>query len=180
MPAASQIAFPSMRSWHVGTTFSSVCRTPLANLPCIRTVNEPVAKPTFFLVGAPKCGTTALYAYLQKHPGLFLPPKEQHFFGSDLYPPERPHDEADYLRPFASAPAGVQLGEASVWYLYSRLAAQEIKRFSPEGRIIVSLRNPVDMIYSLHSHVTWAGIERVQPFERAIRMEMDTGRPLPF
>jgi hypothetical protein len=136
-------------------------------------------RPSVFVVGAPKCGTTALYEYLRTHPNLFLPAKEQHFFGSDLYPPERPHDEAAYLQPFASAPVEAQLGEASVWYLYSRRAAQEIKQFSPGAKIIVCLRNPVDMIHSLHSHFTWSGIEDVQPFERAIETEMKTGRSLP-
>jgi len=120
-----------------------------------------------------------LYEYLREHPSLFLPQKEQHFFGSDLYPLERPHDEAAYLQPFASAPAEARLGEASVWYLYSRRAAQEIKRFSPRAKIIVCLRNPVDMIHSLHSHFTWSGIEDVQPFERAIETEITTGRALP-
>jgi hypothetical protein len=66
-----------------------------------------------------------------------------------------------------------------VWYLYSTKAAQEIKQFSPSAKIIVSLRNPVDMIHSLHSHFTWSSIEDVQPFERAIETEIKTGRALP-
>ena len=42
-------------------------------------------KPDFFIVGAPKCGTTSLYYYLRQHPEIFLPDyKEPHYFGKDL------------------------------------------------------------------------------------------------
>ncbi|MGH8487287.1 MAG: sulfotransferase [Gammaproteobacteria bacterium] len=41
-------------------------------------------KPDFFIVGAPKCGPTALRHYLSQHPDIFLPEKEMHCFGSDL------------------------------------------------------------------------------------------------
>ena len=41
--------------------------------------------PNFFLFGAPKCGTTALYEYLRTHPNVFLPRlKEPHFFADDF------------------------------------------------------------------------------------------------
>ncbi|MCH9035408.1 MAG: sulfotransferase [Planctomycetes bacterium] len=42
-------------------------------------------KPDFFIVGAPKCGTTSLYEYLRQHPEVFMSRiKEPHFFGRDL------------------------------------------------------------------------------------------------
>ena len=42
-------------------------------------------KPDFFIVGAPKCGTTSLYYYLRQHPQIFMPDyKEPHYFGKDL------------------------------------------------------------------------------------------------
>src|SRR5258706_7889695 len=42
-------------------------------------------KPDFFIVGAPKSGTTALYNYLKLHPDIFLSPlKEPNFFASDM------------------------------------------------------------------------------------------------
>ena len=44
-----------------------------------------MTKPNFFIVGAPKCGTTAFNDYLKSHPDIFIPDvKELHFFGSDL------------------------------------------------------------------------------------------------
>ena len=41
--------------------------------------------PNFFIVGAPKCGTTALYEYLSSHPDVFLcDPKEPNYFSCDF------------------------------------------------------------------------------------------------
>ncbi len=41
--------------------------------------------PAAYLIGAPKCGTTALGHYLSEHPGVsFSNPKEPHFFSHDL------------------------------------------------------------------------------------------------
>ena len=46
-------------------------------------------KPSFFLVGAPKSGTTTIYQALSQHPEIYLPKhKELHYFASDLYPTE--------------------------------------------------------------------------------------------
>src|SRR5438093_1590857 len=105
--------------------------------------------PTFFIVGAPRCGTTALYTYLRQHPDLFLPEnKEPHFFGSDLYHPGFVRNLDEYLSLFLEAGNKKRAGEASVWYLYSRNAAAEIMAFCPSARIIAMLRNPVDMMYS--------------------------------
>ena len=115
-------------------------------------------RPDFFIVGAPKCGTTALYSYLDAHPGLFMGKKELHHFGRDLrtstYSGERA-DPAWYLSHFQAADPQQVVGEASVWYLSSKRAAQEIKTFNPEARIVIMLRNPVDMLYSLYNMFIW-------------------------
>ena len=35
--------------------------------------------PNLFIIGMPKCGTTPLFAYLQKHPDVLMSiPKEPH------------------------------------------------------------------------------------------------------
>lgn len=139
-------------------------------------------KPCFFIVGAPKCGTTAMYDYLQQHPNIWLPRKELYFFGSDFtFQHPRP-TESYYLSLFADAPTTATLiGEASVWYLYSQRAATEIKAFNPNAKIIAMLRNPTDMIYSLHSQQLYAGNEDIANFEQALAAESDrqTGRRLP-
>ncbi|HSN88621.1 MAG TPA: sulfotransferase, partial [Thermoanaerobaculia bacterium] len=72
-------------------------------------------KPNFFIVGAPRCGTTSMYAYLRQHPEIYVSPhKETHFFGSDLSPlPGAVREEELYLELFAGAGDRPRLGEAS-------------------------------------------------------------------
>src|ERR1022692_2524437 len=42
-------------------------------------------QPNFFLVGAPKAGTTSLYHYLRQHPQIYMSPiKEPNYFASEI------------------------------------------------------------------------------------------------
>lgn len=139
-------------------------------------------RPNFFIVGAPRSGTTAMYEYLRQHPDVFMPyRKEPVYFGADLT--KRPPflDEAGYLKLFKPGKGRQRLGEATVWYLYSETAAAEIKAFDPEARIVIMLRDPVEMIYSLHSHWLFTGNEDIEDFGEAIEAEEDRreGRRLP-
>src|SRR3990172_1408684 len=95
-------------------------------------------RPSFFIAGAPKCGTTALYAYLKKHPGVFLPKKELHFFGRDLSYKTPPYPLETYLQYYRGG-QGKLCGDASVWYLESPEAPGEIKKFDPDSRILICL-----------------------------------------
>ncbi len=134
--------------------------------------------PDFFLMGAPRCGTTAMIDCLQQHPEVFAPAarKELDFFGSDL--PFKSHrlSETEYLAFFAGATTEKRAGESSPWYLYSTHAALEIKEFSPAARVIVMLRNPVDMMYSLHSRRLYNGNEDIEDFTAALAAEGDRKR----
>lgn len=132
-----------------------------------------MCRPDFFIVGAPKCGTTAMNDYLKDHPEIFIPTKKQlHSFGSDLEL-RRPRriTEQEYLSYFARARDKKRLGEASVWYLYSQEAAAEIKAFNPAARVIIMLRNPVDMMYSMHSQRLYSGKQDVIDFAEALEAE---------
>lgn len=139
-------------------------------------------KPDFFIVGAPKCGTTAMAGYLEQHPDIYMPDaKDSNFFGSDLnfinnvnHPSDLFRvDEKTYMSWFRGVRNEKRVGEASVWYLYSRSAVAEIKRFSPDADIIIMLRNPADMIYSLHSHFLTDLNEDIEDFEEAFKAEED-------
>jgi hypothetical protein len=132
-----------------------------------------VRRPNFFIVGAPKCGTTALETYLGRHPDVFMCPLvEPHYFGTDLpFGGRAPFDEGDYLSLFANARDQRRVGEKSVWYLYSKRAAVEIKTFDPGARIIVMLRNPVDQMHALHGECRFQGSEHIKDFEAALRAE---------
>lgn len=134
-------------------------------------------RPDFLIVGAPRCGTTAMYEYLRRHPGIFMPEhKEPQYFGSDLAHLHAPLSEADYLGLFKGAKPGQRVGEASTWYLYSKTAAGEIKAFAPDARIIIMLRNPVDVMYSLHGELSFYGGEEISDFAEALAAEADRKR----
>jgi hypothetical protein len=136
-------------------------------------------KPDFFIVGAPKCGTTAMNEYLQEHPEIFIPAKKEiHFFGSDLVFRKPRLAFPEYLSYFSAARDEKRIGESSVWYLYSQLAAAEIKEFCPSARIIIMLRNPVDMMYSLHSQRVFNDNENITDFAEALAAEEDRQRGL--
>lgn len=131
-------------------------------------------RPDFFIVGAPKCGTTAMYIYLKEHPEIFMSEeKELHYFGSDLKSHWFQRDLDKYLSHFSEGNGMKRVGEASVWYLYSKKAAKEIKDFSPSSRIIIMLRNPIDMMYSNYYQFLYNGNENLPSFKEAIEAEED-------
>jgi hypothetical protein len=107
--------------------------------------------------------------------------KEPHFFCADLYAPRYVQSEAEYLALFRDAGGAPRIGEASVFYLYSQEAARRIAAFAPDARIIAMLRDPVDMIYALHSQLVFSGHEDLGDFADALDAEADrrAGRRLP-
>jgi hypothetical protein len=116
--------------------------------------------PNFFIVGAPKSGTTALHTYLGMHPEVFMGPKEAHFFAPDVR--IEPLDSDKYFEGFVGAEGKACIGEASVFYLYPEKAAAAIHEFNPNAKIIVMLRNPVDLLYSLHSQFQFDQLEDIK------------------
>ena len=133
---------------------------------------ESMRKPDFFIVGAPKCGTTAMYQWLDAHPEVFVPVKEIHYFGADL-DHRRPEVSAEryngLFEPASTAHKAV--GDVGVWYLMSETAAQEIHAYNPDARIIIMLRRPAQMLYSLHSQLLYSGEEDIADFGEALAAE---------
>jgi hypothetical protein len=134
-------------------------------------------RPDFFIVGAPKCGTTAMASYLGQHPQIFMPvAKELHFFGSDLDYRRRRPTTAEYLAAFAGAGSARRAGEASVGYIYSERAPREILDFSPGADVLIMLRDPVDMIRSQHAQELFMGQEDIEDLEAALAVEPERAR----
>jgi len=111
-------------------------------------------RPNFFVSGAPRCGTTALYTYLSEHPKIFMPAvKELNYFADDFPNVQKIAFKSpqDYLKVFVDADERhLAVGEASPFYLFSKVAFENMRAFDPDARIILSLRNPVDFIQSYH------------------------------
>ncbi|MFI6535875.1 sulfotransferase family protein [Nonomuraea sp. NPDC050547] len=128
--------------------------------------------PDFLVIGAPKTGTTALHAALQRHPDLFLSAvKEPKHFLTGGPPPTQggPGDAAtyrehvwrrqDYEALFAGAPPGALRGEATPFYLYDLAAQRRIHAALPQARLIAILRDPVERAHSNWVHLWSAGLE---------------------
>lgn len=128
--------------------------------------------PDFFIIGAPKCGTTSLALWLSGHPSVFMSePKEPHYYSPELVPQPSAKDEVEYHRLFASARAGQKVGEASTGYLRSRVAVPRILSDREDARLIVCLRNPVDMARSAHAQLLKSGRLKERDFDTAWRMQ---------
>ena len=128
--------------------------------------------PNLFIVGAPKCGTTFLYTYLKKHPDIYFPNfKEPHFFGSDLIRKNGAYDlsQKDYNDLFSTNKKII--GEASTFYIFSKKSAQEIYNHNPKAKIIIMIRNLVDLVHSLHAQFIFSGDEIVEDFSKALDLE---------
>lgn len=147
-----------------------------------------MALPDFFVIGAPKSGTTALHVALAAHPQLFMSRvKEPKFFLTDGPPPTRggPGDaktfrehvwqRTDYEALFDAAPPGTLRGESTSLYLYDRDAAARIRDLVPDARLIALLRDPVDRAHSNWAHLWSAGLEPEKDFVTACRLEDERG-----
>ena len=134
-------------------------------------------RPDFAVVGAPKTGTSALFAWLREHPAVYMPEeKELHFFDGN-----RDRGLDWYVQQFA--PAGERIaGEATTTYLGHPTAIEELARLNPEIRLIALAREPVDRAWSHYNY----GVARswyTEPFAAMVTRELGglvEGREKPY
>jgi hypothetical protein len=146
--------------------------------------------PDFYVVGHQKCGTTALYLMLGRHPQIFMPEeKEPRYFAPDLYsrfavqrdPPPALHTLEGYTALFADARADQRVGEASPQYLRSSVAAERIAELRPDARIVAILREPAGFLRSFHQQMVSSHVETQTDLRAALALEDDRreGRKIP-
>jgi len=131
---------------------------------------KPERFPDFFLIGAPRCGTTALSSYLADNPQVcFSRPKEPHYFSLFAQHASRNDLETAYLARYFShyRQSHRAIGEGSVSYLYSPDALRRILSLNPQARFIAILRNPLDMLPSYHLRMCFTFLEDVEDFATA-------------
>jgi hypothetical protein len=141
-----------------------------------------MTKPNFFIIGAPKCGTTSLATWLSEHSQIFMTrPKEPHFFNTDHS--NRPYDdEAKYYALFPEEQSDyLAIGEASVHYLSSAVAVQNILAAVEDPKFIVCLRDPTDMVVSYHNQLFNALAEDIPDIQTAWAAQSDriSGKRIP-
>jgi hypothetical protein len=146
--------------------------------------------PNFFIVGAAKSGTTALYRYLRQHPDVYLPDvKEPRFFSYDpsdrtQYAGPRAHelidsvvkDQAAYEALYAAVNGESAIGDVSPAYLPSPIAAGRIRAAVPDARVVAVLRDPVERAYSHFLDNVGSGWETETDFERVLDLREERRR----
>ena len=139
-------------------------------------------KPNFFIVGAPKCGTSSLHYYLNQHPDIYLSErKEPQYFCEDFHKESDGfhldkkffliRTEKEYLQLFKKADKEKIIGESTSKYMYSKVAAENIYQFNPEAKILLSIREPVDFLFSYHSQCLFDLVENEKDLQSALNME---------
>jgi hypothetical protein len=112
--------------------------------------------PNFFVVGAPKCGTTSVYNYLSQHPDIFLPSKKElNFFSSQeiifqnlYYDSFMIEHLKDYKHMYKKSKNSDVTGDFSVSYLFYKDTPKKIKNSIPDAKIIIFLRDPSERAFS--------------------------------
>lgn len=133
--------------------------------------------PDFYIIGAQKSGTTALFYYLTKHPNIPQTIKDIRFF--DKYY----HKGLDWYRlhfPLKISKSVAQkinkkkyvIGEATERYLEYPHAPQRIKKITPNAKFLIVLRNPVERTYS-HYNFNVVRNKENRTFEKAIFQELE-------
>lgn len=135
--------------------------------------------PNTFLIGAPKCGTTSLASYLASHPNAFVcEPKEPNYWGKDLKPDPSQNgislsDKNAYLSLFAASSPKIHAArcDASTTYIWSDVAIRNIMNHYPSAKIILMLRNPVELALSLYREERFSLAEDETDFWTAWRLQ---------
>lgn len=124
-----------------------------------------MALPTFFIIGAPKAGTTSLHNYLSEHPQIQMSSvKEPNFFAPHLDPVHEPR-RIGRLERYEELfdPAVAVRGEASTPYTEYPLrqgVPERIKSLVPEAKFIYVVRDPVERTISHYNHLVASEGER--------------------
>ena len=112
-------------------------------------------KVDFFIVGAPKAGTTSLYHYLSEHPQVEMSSQKEPDYFSDkaiheqgMYYAKNRVNTLDKYESLFVQKESVVYGEASVSYLFYENVAEDIKKYNPNAKIIIMLRNPIERAFS--------------------------------
>jgi len=132
-----------------------------------------MALPTFFVIGAPKAGTTSLHTYLDAHPQIQMSGvKEPRFFGGPdngiAYPADHISSREAYEALFD--PRFAVRGESSTDYAtHPRRTGvpARIKAAVPQARFVYMVRDPVARTLS-HYRMTTALLGERRPLEMAL------------
>lgn len=114
--------------------------------------------PNLFLIGAPKCGTTALIEELSTHPEIYSRIKEPRYFDARTvydYESDYPVKNLDQYLSFYDAEEAKNATyrvDASTMVMYRQDSINDILELSPHAKFIAILRDPLSASKSWHLH----------------------------
>ena len=142
--------------------------------------------PNFIIFGAMKSGTSSIYIYLKQHPDIFMSPvKEPGFFAfegektiegpgvQEWFDRNIVKDLESYQKLFTEHQQEKAIGEASPFYIYYEKAAENIKKYLPDVKLIAILRNPADRAFSNYVYALSSGGENLSNFQDALAAESE-------
>ena len=141
--------------------------------------------PNFIIAGAPKCGSTTLFRYLNPHHDVFFPKiKEPGFMIKEYYQAlskDSPNyqrqleylvlDEKSYGQLYDEVNCKI-LGDSSISYLFQyENAIENILKYSGrETKILFILREPLSRLKSQYQYIVELGFEN-QELTKALELE---------
>ncbi len=126
-------------------------------------------KIDFFLVGAPKAGSTSLDYYLGQHPDIFLPSSKDLWAFMDAgIQTVREEDLPIYYKNYCNEKL---IGLSQVRLLFFPESPQLLFNYNPDAKLIAILRNPIDRAYSAYWHLRRVASEDCPTFEEALQLE---------
>jgi len=138
--------------------------------------------PNFFIVGSGKAGTSSLYNYLNEIPEIYMSPKKEPNYFLIRTVPENPsvknpiRSEEKYLQLFENVKDEKIMGEASTSYFRSPEAPHLIFDKVPNARILITLRNPIEKVYSEYLMIKREKIIRTN-FHEYVQRGLDEKNP---
>ncbi len=140
-------------------------------------------KPNFFIIGAPKTGTTSIASYIGEHPDVcFSNPKEPFYWCDDI--PSAAHELnitslQEYLKLFKTDDKAFKvLAEGSTKYLRSITAVENILQYNKDAKFLVVLRNPSEVAYAYHMEQVFCHNEPIKDFVKAWSLQANRSKGL--
>ncbi|MCO6173809.1 sulfotransferase domain-containing protein [Flavobacterium sp. NRK F10] len=137
----------------------------------------------FLVIGAQKCGTTALYSYLKEHEEIGMSfKKEMHFFDDEtLFSADKEIDYKAYESSIQVKTGKERIyGEITPIYLYWQNSCERIWRYNKNIKLIAILRNPIERAFSHWNMSRERGIEKHTFYEAILLEQQRQKESLPY
>ena len=137
--------------------------------------------PDYLIIGSRRCGTTSLYNYLVRHPGVMPAMTKEIFYFTEEYERGKSWYTAHFPtlleKRIWSEIQGFRVltGEATAHYIRDPRAAERVRQLVPDVKLLVVLRNPVDAFDSSYRFGITKGAftEEQRPFDRLVEEQVE-------